>query len=242
MNSVLTASNIYKTFKEDKKHVLALEAINLKVSKCEFLILLGPSGSGKSTLLRILSGLIPPTRGDIIKAPNLSQAFIFQDFALFPWLTVYDNIAFGLKMHGQTLTQIHKAVSEEIEFIGLRGFEHSFPRDLSGGMKQRVGIARALVMKPQILFLDEPFSALDSFTAAKLRDDLLTIWQQRNLSVVMVTHLIEEALELGDRVVVLSPRPGQIEEVLANPLPRPRNKRSPKFFELVDKIHGLIKV
>jgi len=183
-----------------------------------------------------------PTTGNVDKPVNLPQSFIFQDFALFPWLTVYDNIAFGLKMQGLEPGQIHKAVSAEIVRMGLHGFEHAFPRDLSGGMKQRVGIARALVIKPQILFLDEPFSALDSFTATRLRAELLEIWKEKKLTIIMVTHLIEEALELGDQIAVLSSRPGKIETVIQNPLPRPRDLRSAKFFELSDKIRRAIKM
>jgi len=242
MPAVLTANNISKFFTEGKKKIAALEEVNLQVEKGEFLILLGPSGSGKSTLLRILSGLVPASKGQVESSAPMLQAFIFQDFALFPWLTVKDNIGFGLKMNSMPAAQIHKAVSAEIEFMGLRGFENAFPRDLSGGMKQRVGIARALVMKPQVLFLDEPFSALDSFTAAKLRSDLLHIWRERKLTLVMVTHLIEEAVELGDRVVVLSSRPGQVAAVFSNNLARPRNKRNSKFFQLADEIKKVIQI
>lgn len=241
MPALLKAENISRSFREGRKSLVALDNINLKVEKGEFLVLLGPSGSGKSTLLRILSGLIQPTTGKITKTPKLRQSFIFQDFALFPWLNVYDNVAFGLKMQNTPAKIIHKIVSAEIERMGLKGFEHQFPRELSGGMKQRVGIARALVMQPQILFLDEPFSALDSFTAHKLRQELLDVWKENKLTVIMVTHLIEEAIELGDTITVLSPRPGQIEMLIKNELPRPRDPRSKKLFALSDRILAAIK-
>lgn len=240
--SILKLHNLSKTFTEEGHSVSALKDINLEVHEREFLVLLGPSGSGKSTLLRIMSGLIPPTSGKVEIQPGVKQSFIFQDFALFPWLTVAENIGFGLKMQDVPWPARSKAVKTEVERMGLVGFEKSFPRELSGGMKQRVGIARALAMKPSVIFLDEPFSALDSFTATKLRQELLNIWQQEQLTIVMVTHLIEEALQLGDRIAVLSSRPARIERIFHNTLPRPRDTRSEKFFEMTDIIHSVIKV
>ncbi len=242
MFPLIKAENVNKSFVEDghKRHVL--KDIDLEVTKGEFVMILGLSGSGKSTLLRILANLIPPSNGKVSLKEGLTMSFIFQNFALFPWLNIYDNIDFGLKMKGLSLKDRHKEVTSQIERMGLQGFEHSFPRELSGGMKQRVGIARALAVKPDVIFLDEPFSALDSFTATKLRQELLQIWQEQNLTLVMVTHLIEEALLLADRIAVLSQRPAVIEKMMDNPLPRPRNKRSQQFFEMEDKIAGLIKV
>jgi NitT/TauT family transport system ATP-binding protein len=242
MNAILKISNISKTFVESDRHLTVLNDISMEVKQGEFLIMLGPSGSGKSTLLRIMAGLIPPTSGKVTTVSDTTHSFIFQSFALFPWLNVEQNVGFGLKMKDVPHDSADKIVAEEITRMGLEGFEKSYPRELSGGMKQRVGIARALTMKPNIIFLDEPFSALDSFTATKLRADLLKIWQDQNLTLVMVTHLIEEAIQLGDRIAVLSNRPARIEHIFHNLLPRPRNNRSEKFFELYDTINKVIKL
>lgn len=242
MDTLIKLQNITHTFSEGKHHLTVIKDINLKVNRGEFLILLGPSGSGKSTLLRIMSGIIQPSTGQVEVSPDLKQTFVFQDFALFPWLNVQENVEFGLKMEGRDKNERHKIAQAEIDRMGLKGFEKSFPRELSGGMKQRVGIARALALRPDIIFLDEPFSALDSFTTKKLRAELLDIWQERKLTLVMVTHLIEEAIELGDRIAVLSSRPGQIERIFENTLPRPRNHRAEKFFDLSDTIADSIKI
>ncbi|HEX3095619.1 MAG TPA: ATP-binding cassette domain-containing protein, partial [Patescibacteria group bacterium] len=177
MESLIKVSNINKSFDVDRHHLPVLKDIDFNVKRGEFFMLLGPSGSGKSTLLRIMAGLIEPTTGEITTAPNTKTSFIFQNFALFPWLSVIDNIEYGLKMQGMAEHERRRIAEAEIEQIGLKGFEHHFPRELSGGMKQRVGIARALVMSPDVVFLDEPFSALDSFTARKLRTDLLKVWE-----------------------------------------------------------------
>lgn len=240
--SLLSVSNIHKGFNEGKHHRSVLKNISLDVREGEFLMLLGPSGSGKSTLLRIMAGIIPPTSGKVSTALNVKHAFVFQDFALFPWLTVIENVEFGLKMADMSKHERRVIANAEIERMGLKGFEHSFPRELSGGMKQRVGIARALAMKPDIIFLDEPFSALDSFTAKKLRAELLQIWQEQKLTLVMVTHLIDEAVQLGDRIAVLSQRPANIERIFTNQLARPRNNRTETFFELVDRIDSVIEL
>ncbi len=237
---LLQLQSVRKYFDEDQVRLHVLTDIELHVKPGEFLVLLGPSGSGKSTLLRIMAGLIKPSSGEIKKTPNLKQGFVFQNFALFPWLSVIENAAFGLHMRGQRGLELTKRVGAEIERMGLKGFGNSFPRQLSGGMKQRVGIARALAVDPDILFLDEPFSALDSFTAKRLRVELLDLWQERKFTAVVVTHLIEEALQLGDRIVVLSQRPAKILGIIHNPLPRPRDVRSKEFFELMDHIDSML--
>lgn len=242
MEKTFKLNNINKFFEDDGKRFHALKDVSFEVKHGEFFILLGPSGSGKSTLLRIMAGLIEPTSGSIERDEKIRQAFIFQDFALFPWLTVYQNIEFGLKMEDMPAPERHILVTKEIESMGLKGFEQNFPHELSGGMKQRVGIARALAINPDIIFLDEPFSALDSFTATKLRADLLKVWEERKITVVMVTHLIEEALQLGDRIAVLSQRPAIVESLMVNHLPRPRNTRTENFFKMVDEIQSMIKV
>jgi NitT/TauT family transport system ATP-binding protein len=242
MKALLKLENINKFFEEDGKRLHAVKDVDLEIRQGEFFVLLGPSGSGKSTVLRIMAGLIPVTSGCVTRSKKLRQAFIFQNFALFPWLSVYHNIEFGLKMDGMPENDRRRLVTLQIERMGLKGFENALPHELSGGMKQRVGIARALAIKPDIIFLDEPFSALDSFTAAKLRAELLSIWEEKKLTVVMVTHLIEEALQLGDRIAVLSPRPAVVESLMVNHLSRPRNTRSDEFFKLVDNIHKTITV
>jgi ABC-type nitrate/sulfonate/bicarbonate transport system ATPase subunit len=237
MKSVLiTTKQVSRIFSDNDSNVLALSNVNLTVHEGEFLMLVGPSGCGKSTLLRILAGLDKPTTGEVTFGKQIRPGFVFQDFALFPWLTVYQNIEFGLKMEGKAVNERKKTTLKYAEFMGLEKFLESYPHELSGGMRQRVGIARALAINPEIVFLDEPFSALDSFTAQKLRKELLELWKKHGTTFVMVTHLVEEAVQLGTRIAVFSQRPGTIEKVFDNSLPLPRNLRSEHFFALVDKI------
>ena len=223
--------------KNKKQHVL--EDINFSISSGEFVCIVGPSGCGKSTLLKIASGIAKPTSGNV-KIGERKLAMVFQNFALFPWLTVEENVAFGLKMSGVSESEIEKIVKTEIKNMGLSGVEKKHPKELSGGMKQRVGIARALAVNPDILFLDEPFSALDIFTAKKLRADLLSIWRERELTVVMVSHLVEEAVELADKIIVMSVSLGKIKKIISNNLSRPRNLRSDNFYRSVDEIEAAI--
>jgi NitT/TauT family transport system ATP-binding protein len=237
--ALLSLRNVSKHFEDEDRRVPVLHNIDLEVYEHEFLMLLGPSGSGKSTLLRIMAGLDTPDFGTC-EGRQVTTSFVFQDFALFPWLTVAENIGFGLKMSGVGEAQRHKIVHELIEAMGLTGFEKNFPRELSGGMKQRVGIARALAVNPKIVFLDEPFSALDTFTAKKLRQELLSIWHERKLTLVMVTHSVEEALLMSDRIAVFTQRPATVETIIKNPFPRPRDMHQKKFVEMVDKISTLI--
>jgi NitT/TauT family transport system ATP-binding protein len=171
---------------------------------------------------------------------GLQRSLIFQNFAIFPWLTVEENVAFGLKMEGLPKHEIESRVRSNIETMGLKGFENRRPKELSGGMKQRVGIARALAVEPEVLFMDEPFSALDAFTARKLRQDVLDIWQQKQITVVMVTHLVEEAVELADRILVMSPHPGTVTHEVSISSPRPRNRRSADFYHHTDTLEKLI--
>jgi len=239
-NILLKTENISKTFKAPGEKFKALENINFEIKQGQFVCIVGPSGCGKSTLLRLVSSLMPYDTGKITVSENTKFSFVFQNFALFPWLTVRENISFGLKMEGKDESDINKEISQRIEKIGLKGFENKHPKELSGGMKQRVGIARALAINPNLLILDEPFSALDTFTAKKLRDELIKIWKENNLTILMVSHLIEEAVELADKVMVFSSSPGTIKETIDTTLPRPRNVRSKEFFNLVDKISSLI--
>jgi ABC-type nitrate/sulfonate/bicarbonate transport system ATPase subunit len=249
MPHIITQQHISKVFKDYRGHTFqALHDINISVERGEFFVLLGPSGCGKSTLLRIMSGLESEFSGEQKYHDGLTTedlGFVFQQFALLPWLTVRENIALGLiarRPLGKLTNQDNEEIASLIQSLGLEKCAHELPKELSGGMKQRVGIARALVIKPKVMFLDEPFSALDSFTAKSLRAELLNIWKERGVTIVMVTHNIEEALELADRIVVMSAHPGKIENIVENDLPRPRELRSPAFFAMIDKITALIQI
>ena len=245
MPASITVKNISKDFRDDQGKILpALENINLKITPGEFFILLGPSGCGKSTLLRIMSGLEKDFEGQVLLSKGLTAldfSFVFQQFALLPWLTVSQNIELGLVARDISPHKRYTIVERELKQFKLEQFGRHFPHELSGGMKQRVGIARALATEPKIIFMDEPFSALDSFIAKELREELLQVWQQRKPTIVMVTHNIQEALELGDRIAVMTPRPGKIEKVIQNPLSRPRPMRSKEIFDLEDQLYKLIK-
>ncbi len=235
--------NISKYFDDPgEKNVLALKNIDLEISPGEFFVIVGPSGSGKSTLLRIMSGLEKGYSGEVVVHQEHSQiSFVFQQFALLPWLTVFENVEIGLMAQGITKEERHKKVMKELSEFGLSSSANSYPKELSGGMRQRVGVARAMVIEPKIIFMDEPFSELDSFTAEELRNDLLKIWQERQMTIVMVTHVVEDAIELADRIAVFTPQPGKVEKVIENGLARPRNKRSQDFYNLEDQLYKLIK-
>lgn len=242
---LLKVSNITHTFtSEDGKKIEVLRDVSFEVSKGEFFTILGPSGCGKSTMLRIIAGMIQPLHGrvEFLDHSESNVSMIFQSFALFPWLSIYENVEFGLKMKGVSDHARAPIVHEHIQEIGLQGFTHAYPKDLSGGMKQRVGIARALTMNPKVLLMDEPFSALDAFTAEKLREEILSLWAKDKITIIMVTHSVEEAVQMSDRVLVMTPRPGEIEEAIEIDISRPRSKRAPEFFALMDKISGIIKL
>lgn len=237
----ITIDHLYKSYKrrDGKRGMEVLADIHLTIAKGEFLVLLGPSGCGKSTLLRIMAGLIPASRGTVsfgATAAEKNIGFVFQNFGLLPWLTVRKNIE--LNLIGKNIPSAVRA--KEVDAImtrfGLHRFADHHPHELSGGMRQRVGIARAFVAKPDIIFLDEPFSELDFFTAESLRNELLTLWRERGATVVMVSHYIDEAVALADRIAIFSDRPGTIVKIIENTLPRPRNRRSPEFFALEDSV------
>lgn len=236
MSNIINISHISKTFKVEGKSISALKDVSLNVSPGEFISIVGPSGCGKSTLLRIMTKLDTPSSGNVEIHSQKPLSLVFQQFALFPWLTVAQNIAFPLQMRSENSSHIVRRLLSEMK---LTDFADKHPKELSGGMKQRVGIARALAVSPEVLFMDEPFSALDALTASDLRAQLLQLWHDRNLTIVSVTHLIEEAVELADKVVVLSPRPGQVVAEVTINLPRPRDKRSDQFYQLVDQIAAL---
>lgn len=241
---ILSTKNLSKHFYEERgKTVAAVENVSLSVEAGEIFMFLGPSGCGKSTLLRLLAGLEKPSSGGIEfnQITPVETSFVFQQFALLPWLSVSGNVELGLIGRKVGVKERRKIVGEELAALGLTEFANSFPRELSGGMKQRVGLARALVTKPKVIFMDEPFSELDSFTAADLRRQLLLIWQERKPTIVMVTHNIAEAIELADTIAVMTPRPGKIEAVVKNELTRPRKNREEAFFKLEDQLYKLVK-
>jgi NitT/TauT family transport system ATP-binding protein len=226
-----------------------LQDVSLTLRDGEIVALLGRSGCGKSTLLRIIAGLARPTSGTAtfagqpIDGPCEGVAMVFQSFALFPWLSVLDNVEIGARAQGIAVAETRKRALAAIDVIGLDGFESAYPKELSGGMRQRVGFARALVVQPKILLMDEPFSALDVLTAETLRTDLLDLWSEGRMpikSILMVTHNIEEAVLMCDRVLVLASNPGRIAAEIQVPLIHPRNRLDPEFRQLVDKIYALM--
>ncbi len=235
--------------KPSGKDVVVLENVDLTIKKGEIVGLLGRSGSGKSTLLRIIAGLISPSsgqaqcRGTAIDGPPVGVSMVFQSFALFPWLTVLQNVELGLEAKGVDRAERRKLALAAIDLIGLDGFENAYPRELSGGMRQRVGFARALVVHPDLLLMDEPFSALDVLTAETLRTDMIDLWIEGRLpikSVLIVTHNIEEAVLMCDRILVFSSNPGRVARELKVDLPHPRNRLDPAFRQLVDNIYALM--
>src|SRR5580692_5790825 len=245
--NLLIAEQVAKTFPLPAGgEQTVLEEVTLKISPGEVVALLGRSGSGKSTLLRILAGLIQPSSGRVLvngvplKGPNAEVAMVFQSFALLPWLTVQENAELGLYARGVSKEIAEKEATLALSMVGLEGFEGAYPKELSGGMRQRVGFARAFVMKPDVLMMDEPFSALDVLTAENLRGEISDLWERRVFpakSILIVTHNIEEAVLLADRIVVLGNNPGCIRGEVKVDIPRPRDKNGPRFKSLVDHIY-----
>jgi NitT/TauT family transport system ATP-binding protein len=249
-NTLLEVRAVRQAYhKEASANLVVLEDVDLTLKSGEIVGLLGRSGSGKSTLLRIVAGLLLPTAGEVawrgkpVQGPNPGIAMVFQSFALFPWLTVQENVELGLEARGVARAEREKRAEEAIDLIGLGGFESAYPKELSGGMRQRVGLARALVVHPDLLLMDEPFSALDVLTAETLRTDLIDLWAEGKLpiqSILMVTHNIEEAVLMCDRILVLSSSPGTVTNELPVPLRHPRNRDDAAFRQLVDEIYGLL--
>jgi len=240
--------NVCRRFtKGSGNDLVVLEDVDLRIAPGEIVGLLGRSGSGKSTLLRIIAGLLDPSsgeakcRGEVIKGPPHGVAMVFQSFALFPWLTVLENVEFGLEARGVERAERRTRALAAIDLIGLDGYESAYPKELSGGMRQRVGFARALVVHPDLLLMDEPFSALDVLTAETLRTDLIDLWIEGRLpikSVLMVTHNIEEAVLMCDRILVFSSNPGRVAAEIKVDLSHPRNRLDPTFRQLVDSIYA----
>ncbi|MCL1632136.1 ABC transporter ATP-binding protein [Sporolactobacillus sp. CPB3-1] len=236
----LVISNLSKTFKQKGRTIQALNNINLEVKDKEFISILGASGCGKSTLLRIIGGLETPSEGTVlingseIAEPGADRGMVFQSYTLFPWLTVQKNIEFGLREKGIAAAKREKIAKEYIETVGLKGFEYAYPKALSGGMKQRVAIARALANDPEVILLDEPFGALDMQTRSLMQELLLNVWQKSQKTVILVTHDIDEAIFMADRVVIMESRPGKIKEIIPIEFPRPRDyhvKTSEQFLD-----------
>jgi NitT/TauT family transport system ATP-binding protein len=235
--------------KESSTDLVVLDEVDLTLHAGEIVGLLGRSGSGKSTLLRIVSGLLTPTAGDVrwrgepLRGPAPGVAMVFQSFALFPWLTVQANVELGLEAKGMPRAEREKLAEDAIELIGLGGYENAYPKELSGGMRQRVGLARGLVVHPDLLLMDEPFSALDVLTAENLRTDLIELWSEKRLpvkSLLIVTHNIEEAVLMCDRILVFSSNPGRVQHELKVPFVHPRNRHDFAFRQFVDRIYGLM--
>ena len=221
-----------------------LDAINLDVAEGEFVCILGPSGCGKSTLLNIAGGFLQPVAGEVtidgerVAGPDRRRIFVFQERGIFPWLTVEGNIGFGLFAAPEA--ERRARIAHYVQLVGLQGFERAYPRELSGGMKQRVEVARALAVNPDVLYLDEPFGALDSITRLQMRSELLRIWQAERKTILFVTHDIEESVQLADRVVVLSARPGKVRRIVPIDIAHPRDLSSPRYLALRDEIFGEI--
>lgn len=246
---LLEAQHVSKTYGEDDSKVLVLKDVNLAIRPGEFIALLGPSGSGKSTLLRILSGLTPASSGTVLvhgaplQGTNPEVAMVFQNFALLPWLSVIENVELGLLSKEVTAEDRRRRAQDAVNLIGLHGFETAYPREISGGMKQRVGFARALVVQPELLMLDEPFSALDVLVADTLRHELLDLWEHHKIptrAILMVTHNIDEAVQMADRMVIFQANPGSVRAQCLG-IPRSaREEKSPAHIELVDRIYQVM--
>jgi len=225
-------------FERDGKGISVLDDISLDVADGEFICVVGPSGCGKSTLLNALAGFVAPTSGSVtidgeaVTGPDPRRILVFQERGVFPWLTVEGNIGFGLSKLPRA--ERERRIAHYVDMVRLQGFEHSYPSDLSGGMKQRLQVARALAVNPDILYLDEPFGALDSITRVIMRGELLRIWQTERRTIFFVTHDIDEAVQLADRVVVLSSRPARVQDILGIDIPHPRNISSQRYLQLRD--------
>ena len=236
----LSLEEVSKEFRQNGGGIAVLDRISLEIREGEFVCILGPSGCGKSTLLNIVGGFIPPTSGAVridgepVKAPDPRRIFVFQERGVFPWLTVEGNIGFGLFR----LARWERAsrIAHYVKLVGLEGFEGAYPHELSGGMKQRLEVARALAVNPDMLFLDEPFGSLDSITRLGMRRELLRIWTLERKTILFVTHDIEEAVQLADRVVVLSARPARVRRIVEIDIPHPRDISAPRYLELRDGI------
>ncbi len=237
---------VHKVFQARREALNVLEDIDLDVAEGEFVCLLGPSGCGKSTLLNIAAGFERPNAGRVlidgveVTQPDPRRVFVFQEYGIFPWASVWDNVALGLR--DQSKAQQAEIVQKNIDLVGLSGFERSYPGELSGGMKQRVAVARALAVSPDVIFMDEPFGALDSLTRLTMRAEILRIWQQQKMTILFVTHDVDESIQLAERIVVMSPRPGRITRIVPVELPHPRDMGSPEYGAIKNQLYELLGV
>ena len=244
--AVISIRNVSMRFpgKRAGEEIAVLENVNADVARSEFVCIVGPSGCGKSTLLNIVAGFLEATSGEIlvegmpVRRPDPRRIFVFQENGVFPWLNVHENVGFGLRR--QTREERDNIIARYIDMVGLGGFENAYPHELSGGMRQRVEIARALAANPDIIYMDEPFGALDFLTRLKMRTDLVRIWQSEKKTILFVTHDIEEAVQLADRILIMTARPATIQEVVDVDLPRPRHLDSPGYLEKRDRIFQLM--
>ena len=239
---IISLKHLSKIFSKYRREIRALDDFNLDMTKGEFVCLLGPSGCGKTTVLRIVAGLESATDGEVrlrdkkVASGGPDRGMVFQEFALFPWRTVRKNIEFGLEVKGIPEAERGKISSQLIELVGLKGFEDAHPIELSGGMKQRVGIARALANEPAVLLMDEPFGSLDAQTRNLMQKELLRIWSATSKTILFVTHSVDEAVFLADRIVVMTARPGTVREIIDVNLPRPRDRTSSDFISVRGKV------
>lgn len=245
----IIVKQLSKTYQgEDNVQVHALSDINLEIKDGEFVCVLGPSGCGKSTFLEILAGLQPASSGRIligekdVNRPSRDIGVVFQDASLFPWRTILDNVKFGLEVGGVSKQERHERALHYIDMVNLNGFEHHYPHQLSGGMRQRAGLARTLVANPKVLLMDEPFGAVDYLTRLQLQADVTSIWEKERKTVVFITHDVPEAVYLADRVIIFSPRPGRIRSIYDVPFPRPRENDHPLLLELQKEIYSVLNV
>ena len=245
---VLSVDNLGKTFPTPGGEVTALKGVDFEVFRREFMCVIGPSGCGKSTLIRILAGLEVETNGQVlldgnpVAGPGPDRGMVFQSYTLFPWLTVKQNVMFGPKMEGKSGTSVEADARQWIDLVGLSQFENSYPHQLSGGMKQRVAIARALANRPRILLMDEPFGALDAQTRAQMQNYLLQIWRNLDITILFITHDLDEAVYLSDRILVLKADPGEVDEIIEVPVPHPRSLDqfiTPEFVATKHRINQL---
>lgn len=238
--------HVTKKFVTRNGEVTALEDVNLEIHDGQFVCLLGPSGCGKTTLLRMIGGLDTPTSGTItidgkeVDGPSPKMTMVFQEYSLYPWRTVAENVGFGLEMNGVTPEERRESVMKELKLVGLENFADSYPYELSGGMRQRAAVARALATDPAVMLMDEPFGALDAQTRNKMQRELLNIWQETKKTILFVTHSVDEAVYLSDKIVVLTPRPGTVHEIDDIDLPRPRDRTSVEFAQIRKNILHVI--
>lgn len=242
----IVVHGVDKTFRRKSDVLYALSGIDLEVDAGEFVCLLGPSGCGKSTLLNIVGGFETQTKGVVevdgepVTGPDPRRVFVFQEYGIFPWASVWDNVALGLR--GRPMDEVARITQHYVELVGLQGFEKSFPQELSGGMRQRVAVARALAVSPDIVLMDEPLGALDSLTRLQMRAEILRLWQREKMTILFVTHDVDESVQLADRVVVMSPRPGRIAAIVPVDLPHPRDISSPEYGRIKNRLYELLGV